>query len=742
MASVSTGPSGSPIQSTDEPPEDNEFDPVANWNDLNLPPRDAATGVWKHVHENGRRYHYYKYGRYPIPNDDAEQKREDMKHAMMLELTDGQLFYAPIGDSPEKILDIGTGTGIWAVDMGDKFPNAQVLGTDLSPIQPEWLPENVRFMIDDCEADWANGSDWDYVHMRQVVGLITQPDEVIKNIYQHLKPGGWIEIQELHAYPFCDDGTMAEENEEGGGGDEDPVVGFYDLLREALARRGMNHDKARVLRKPLTRAGFTNITLLKKKVPLGPWARDKTQRLIGNYCKSAVLDVLPTVMTRPMDELDLTPVAKEVWAAKVRQSLEDTSIHRHFHFYFWTAQKPLSELSSSQAEVSLPAPTVLALALETKKHHQEIMTSAAIQRSGAATPGTTASNTPAGRLAAGMLVRGAGSAPSHYSFAFTPFLKTTYQHGLSTDRPICKAYSSTGYCPLGSRCPDRHLSAAAAAAAPPPSTSENNNNSSSSSNSNNHSNTKTHGGRDGFSSLVCKHWLRGLCKKGEGCEFLHEYNLRKMPECNFFLRNGYCSNGDECLYLHIDPRSKLPPCPDYDNRGFCALGPTCPKKHVRRKAICPYYLAGFCPDGRTCKEGAHPKWSPVALVAPQVAAEKAAAAAAAAEAALRGETILPDAAAADGGGLPGSPMGGDDYYRTSGDHHHQPGQYDMDGQQQQQQRHMDERGGGDDMHSIAGSDRTSRSGDYRGGFKDRGRGGRWRGRGAGRGFRGRGRGDH
>lgn len=39
-----------------------------------------------------------------------------MKHAMMLELTDGKLFYAPIGDSPQKILDLGTGTGIWAVD--------------------------------------------------------------------------------------------------------------------------------------------------------------------------------------------------------------------------------------------------------------------------------------------------------------------------------------------------------------------------------------------------------------------------------------------------------------------------------------------------------------------------------------------------------------------------------------------------------------------------------------------------
>lgn len=166
--------------------------------------------------------------------------------------------------------------------------------------------------------------------------------------------------------------------------------------------------------------------------------------------------------------------------------------------------------------------------------------------------------------------------PAPHTFTFTPFLQLTHHHSLSS-RPLCKSFSTTGTCPLKTQCPDRHT----------PSTT-----------------TSHHSG--GFGSLVCKHWLRGLCKKGESCEFLHEYNLRKMPECNFFVRNGYCSNGDECLYLHIDPQSRLPPCPHYE-RGFCPLGPVCDKRHVRRR-VCEFYLAGFCPDGRGCKGGAHPKW--------------------------------------------------------------------------------------------------------------------------------------
>jgi cleavage and polyadenylation specificity factor subunit 4 len=68
---------------------------------------------------------------------------------------------------------------------------------------------------------------------------------------------------------------------------------------------------------------------------------------------------------------------------------------------------------------------------------------------------------------------------------------------------------------------------------------------------------------------VCKHWLRGLCKKSDACEFLHEYNLRRMPECWWYAKNGFCSAGEECLYAH--PKGSQVECPDY-NRGFCKLG--------------------------------------------------------------------------------------------------------------------------------------------------------------------------
>ncbi len=61
-------------------------------------------------------------------------------------LMGGNLYLAPIVD-PKTVLDIGTGTGIWAIEMADQYPDATVIGTDLSPVQPMWYENifHVRF---------------------------------------------------------------------------------------------------------------------------------------------------------------------------------------------------------------------------------------------------------------------------------------------------------------------------------------------------------------------------------------------------------------------------------------------------------------------------------------------------------------------------------------------------------------------------------------------------------------------
>ena len=74
------------------------------------------SAVRDYMFENGRRYHRFREGSYNFPNDDVEQEREDMKHAMVKLLCSQKLHFAPIGDHPQEVLDIGTGTGVWAIE--------------------------------------------------------------------------------------------------------------------------------------------------------------------------------------------------------------------------------------------------------------------------------------------------------------------------------------------------------------------------------------------------------------------------------------------------------------------------------------------------------------------------------------------------------------------------------------------------------------------------------------------------
>jgi SAM-dependent methyltransferase len=165
-------------------------------------------------YENGRRYHAYRGGAYPLPNDEREQDRLDLQHHVFRLTLDGDLFRAPIksGKGPQRVLDMGTGTVIWAIEFADEFPSALVIGNDLSPIQPVWVPPNCKFTIDDVESDWlyTRAEAFDYIHGRGLGGSIGDWPRLYSEVYKHLKPGGWLEMQEYEAWVKSDDDPEME----------------------------------------------------------------------------------------------------------------------------------------------------------------------------------------------------------------------------------------------------------------------------------------------------------------------------------------------------------------------------------------------------------------------------------------------------------------------------------------------------------------------------------------------------
>jgi SAM-dependent methyltransferase len=148
-------------------------------------------------------------------------------------LLDNKLHLSPLPKYPKTILDLGTGTGIWAVDMAELYPSARIIGVDLFPLQTKLVPPNVRFKvrcptrpkllvdpphadltkIDNVEVDWRWGeSIFDFIHARELTMTIYDWPNLIQEIYRALKPGAYFEVSGFVPDFRSDDGTLPKDS--------------------------------------------------------------------------------------------------------------------------------------------------------------------------------------------------------------------------------------------------------------------------------------------------------------------------------------------------------------------------------------------------------------------------------------------------------------------------------------------------------------------------------------------------
>ncbi|KAF5689436.1 methyltransferase domain-containing protein [Fusarium globosum] len=287
--------------------------------------QSVTSSVFRYREENGRRYTNYGGGEYLLPND--------------------ELYQAP-PKNWKRILDVGTGTGVWAMDVGmyknlqggaselltvgtaDEHPEAEVLGVDLSPIQPDMVPPNCIFEIDDLEKEWTFKHPFDFIFIRSMIASFKSWPDIFSKAFKNLEPGGYIEVQD-NIYPLASDDRTIHGTD---------ILTWSELMVKAANTTGRSITVASKFKSMLEDAGFIDIREMKKRIPMNRWPRDPRYRELGTWSCYMLRSGLNGISMGLLTKLGLTVDEVHVILAGVRRDLRSTKIHG----YWYTYDRPLS----------------------------------------------------------------------------------------------------------------------------------------------------------------------------------------------------------------------------------------------------------------------------------------------------------------------------------------------------------------------------------------------------------------
>jgi SAM-dependent methyltransferase len=241
------------------------------------------------------------------------------------------LYLAPVPESVQSVLDIGCGTGIWAIEFAEEHPGSQVLGIDLSPIQPNVIPSNCAFRVDDVEQHWMEDEKFDFIHSRAMIGGIKDWPRLIKTAFEHLNPGGFLELQDL-CFPSRSDNPVHNA--------ESKVVKYHHHLIEAASRLGLNFHAPLKWADQLREAGFVDIHLKWFNWPVGPWPKGKKNKLMGQWTLADFIDGSEAPIALFTRVLGWSTEEFHSFVAQCREEMKEQKMHIYVPVCFCYARKP------------------------------------------------------------------------------------------------------------------------------------------------------------------------------------------------------------------------------------------------------------------------------------------------------------------------------------------------------------------------------------------------------------------
>ncbi|KAM5377879.1 hypothetical protein ACJZ2D_004783 [Fusarium nematophilum] len=298
-----------------------------------------SSSVFDYRTLHGRTYHSDRgNAHYWASNDEQASDSLDIAHHFALVLLEDKLHLAPLGPNIQRALDIGTGTAIWAIDFAEEHPGAEVIGTEISPTQPAWIPSNLKLQVSHSPLKNVranlDANSVDFIHMRFLLGSITDWTHVFKEAFTTCKPGGWVESYEVMSVMQSDDDTIPPGSAmetwgqiflEGGR----RAGQTFAIIQEDVQRRGMES------------AGFINIHVIDLKAPIGGWSSDPRLKQVGQFMQAALeRDYEGYLLFLACELLGWTKEQVSTFCGHLRREVRSGRHHPYFRQRVVYGQKP------------------------------------------------------------------------------------------------------------------------------------------------------------------------------------------------------------------------------------------------------------------------------------------------------------------------------------------------------------------------------------------------------------------
>ncbi|KAF8125678.1 S-adenosyl-L-methionine-dependent methyltransferase [Mycena galopus ATCC 62051] len=296
----------------------------------NITPLDESSAI---LHAT-REYHAYPGAQYALPTDDVERQRLLLQHNLLKRIFENKVLLAPVTFTQgDRVLDIGTGPGLWALDMEQAVgPAVHICGVDIeSRLFPASPPKNMAFQVESVlslPSDWTDT--FTLVHQRLLMVALQIPEwpQALGEIYRVLRPGGWVQLGEW--IPWI----------EGGNPDKPCTEKIVSLTRCLTKSRNLYVDCALHMPAMLEQAGFVDVKAEGRMLRMGKWGGEdgiatainhaaifrgmKTPLLqaggYGKVAKESEYDALMEGMEKEWDEIPGTQIEPSAATSEQRSN--------------------------------------------------------------------------------------------------------------------------------------------------------------------------------------------------------------------------------------------------------------------------------------------------------------------------------------------------------------------------------------------------------------------------------------